>query len=70
MFAPAKTPPAVVARLNAETVKALNNPAVIARLGKFGAEPMPMSLKEFDAFVKKEIDINAALVKAAGIKIN
>ena len=70
MFAPAKTPPAIVARLNAETVKALNSPAVIERLAKSGAEPMPMTLAEFDAFVKKEIDINAALVKAAGIKIN
>jgi tripartite-type tricarboxylate transporter receptor subunit TctC len=70
MFAPSKTPPAIVARLNAETVKALNNPVVIARLAKSGAEPMPMTLAEFDTFVKKEIEINAALVKAAGIKIN
>ena len=70
MFLPAKTPAAIAARLNAETVKALKNPAVMARLDKSGAEPMPMTLAEFDAFVKKEIDINAALVKAAGIKIN
>jgi tripartite-type tricarboxylate transporter receptor subunit TctC len=70
MFAPAKAPPAIVARLNAETVKALGNPAVIARLAKSGAEPMPMTLAQFDAFVKKEIEINAALVKAAGVKIN
>ena len=43
---------------------------MIARLDKAGAEPMPMSPAEFDAFVRKEIDINAALVKAAGIEIN
>jgi len=70
LFAPAKTPSAVVNRLHAETIKALNTPAVIARLGKGGAEPMPMSLAAFDAFVKKEIELNAVLVKAAGIKIN
>jgi tripartite-type tricarboxylate transporter receptor subunit TctC len=70
MFAPAKTPSPVVARLHAETVKALNTPAVKARLAKIGADPTPMTLKEFDAFVKREIEINAALVKAAGIKIN
>ncbi|MGH6767710.1 MAG: Bug family tripartite tricarboxylate transporter substrate binding protein [Xanthobacteraceae bacterium] len=70
MFAPGKTPPAIVARLNTETVKALANPTVKARLAKLGADPMPMTPKEFDAFVKKEIEINAALVKAAGIKIN
>jgi tripartite-type tricarboxylate transporter receptor subunit TctC len=43
---------------------------VIARLDKAGAEPMPMSPAAFDTFVRKEIDINATLVKAAGIEIN
>jgi tripartite-type tricarboxylate transporter receptor subunit TctC len=70
MFLPVKTPAAIVTRLHEETIKALKNPAVIARLEKAGAEPMPLSPAEFDAFVKKEIDINATLVKAAGIEIN
>ena len=70
LFAPVKTPAAILARLHEETIKALKNPAVIARLAKAGAEPMPMSPKEFDAFVRKEIEINAVLVKAAGIEIN
>jgi tripartite-type tricarboxylate transporter receptor subunit TctC len=70
MFAPAKTPDAIVQRLNAETVKALADPTVKERLAKLGADPMPMTPKEFDAFVDKEIEINAVLVKAAGIKIN
>ncbi|MPZ38895.1 MAG: tripartite tricarboxylate transporter substrate binding protein [Rhizobiales bacterium] len=70
MFLPVKTPAAVVARLHEETIKALKNPAVIARLEKAGAEPMPMSLAQFDDFVRKEIELNAALVKAAGIEIN
>jgi tripartite-type tricarboxylate transporter receptor subunit TctC len=70
MFLPVKTPAAIATRLHEETIKALKNPAVIARLDKAGAEPMPMSPAEFDTFVKKEIDINATLVKAAGIEIN
>jgi tripartite-type tricarboxylate transporter receptor subunit TctC len=70
MFLPVKTPAPIAARLHEETIKALKNPAVIARLDKVGAEPMPMSPKEFDAFVRKEIDLNATLVKAAGIPIN
>ena len=70
MFLPVKTPPAIAARLHEETIKALKNPAVIARLDKVGAEPMPMSPAAFDQFVRKEIDINATLVKAAGIEIN
>jgi tripartite-type tricarboxylate transporter receptor subunit TctC len=70
MFLPVKTPAAIVTRLHEETMKALKNPTVIARLDKVGAEPMPMSPAAFDAFVRKEIDINATLVKAAGIEIN
>ena len=70
MFLPVKTPAAIAKRLHDETIKALKNPVVIARLEKAGAEPMPMSPAAFDAFVKKEIEINAMLVKAAGIKIN
>ncbi len=70
MFLPVKTPAAIIARLHEETIKALKNPAVIARLEKAGGEPMPMTPAEFDAFVRKEIDINATLVKAAGIEIN
>jgi tripartite-type tricarboxylate transporter receptor subunit TctC len=70
MFLPVKTPAPIAARLHEETLKALKNPAVSARLDKVGAEPMPMSPAAFDQFVRKEIDINATLVKAAGIEIN
>ena len=70
MFLPVKTPAPIAARLHEETLKALKNPAVIARLDKVGAEPMPMSPAAFGQFVQKEIDINAVLVKAAGIEIN
>jgi tripartite-type tricarboxylate transporter receptor subunit TctC len=70
MFAPAATPKAIVEKLNAETVKALNDPAVKEKLAKVGGDPLPMKPAEFDAFVKKEIDVNAVLVKAAKIQTN
>ena len=35
-----------------------------------GIEPMPMTSAEFDALIKKEIDTNIALVKAANLKFN
>jgi tripartite-type tricarboxylate transporter receptor subunit TctC len=71
MFAPAATPKAVIDKLNAETVKALQVPAVKAKLAaNAGGDPMPMTPAGFDAFVGKEIDVNAALVKAAGIAAN
>jgi tripartite-type tricarboxylate transporter receptor subunit TctC len=70
MFAPAGTPKDIVDRLNAEVVKALQDPGVKAKLGNLGADPMTMTPAEFNAFVRKEIDLNAELVKAAGVKVN
>jgi tripartite-type tricarboxylate transporter receptor subunit TctC len=70
MWAPAKTPRAIVEKLNAETVKALANPAVRAKLSKMGADAASMATAEFDNYVKSEIKLNGDLVKAAGVKIN
>ena len=39
-------------------------------VGRIGGDPMQMKPAEFDAFVQKEIDINATLVKASGVQIN
>ena len=69
-FAPAATPKAIMAKLNAETVKALQNPAVKAKFAELGGDPLPMTTAAFDDFFLKEIDVNAELVKAAGVTIN
>jgi tripartite-type tricarboxylate transporter receptor subunit TctC len=69
-WAPKATPKAIVDKLNAETVKALQNPAVKEKLARVGGDPLPMKAAEFDAFVSKEIDVNGALVKASGVQIN
>ena len=68
IFAPAKTPRDIVDHLQRETVKALQAPKVREKLSALGVDPMVMTPAEFDAHVQKEIAINAALVKAAGIK--
>lgn len=70
LLVPAKTPREIVDRLHAETMKALALPAVRQKFAPQGIEPMPLSPAEFDALIKKEIAINIALVKAAGIKFN
>ena len=64
---PAKTPPAIVARLHAETIKALATPKVIAKFKEMGIEPFPMQPAAFDAFVLKEVESNAELAHAAAI---
>jgi tripartite-type tricarboxylate transporter receptor subunit TctC len=70
MFVPAKTPRAIIDRLHQETQKVLQLPAVREKLTPQGIEPLPLTPAEFDALVKKEIGINLALVKAAGLKFN
>jgi len=70
MLVPAKTPKAIVDRLHQECVKVLALPAVQAKFKPQGIEPMPMTPSEFDAFIRKEIDTNMKLVKAAGLKFN
>jgi tripartite-type tricarboxylate transporter receptor subunit TctC len=70
MFVPAKTPREVVDRLYQEGAKALQTASVRDKLFTLGAEPMRMNPGEFDTFIRNEITMNAALVKAAGIKGN
>ena len=70
MFVPAKAPPDVVAKLHQETAKALQTPSVRDKFAAMGGEPMTMTAAEFDRFIRDEIAMNAALVKAAGIKAN
>jgi tripartite-type tricarboxylate transporter receptor subunit TctC len=68
LFVPAKTPIDVIARLNRETLKALQAPRTRDRMAALGVEPMVMTRAEFDAHVRKEIAADAALVKAVGLK--
>lgn len=69
-FAPRQTPRPIVERLHAEIIKALASPALVKKFSELGADPMKISSAEFEAMVKREIQANAALVKAAGIKAN
>jgi tripartite-type tricarboxylate transporter receptor subunit TctC len=68
VFAPAATPRAIIDRLHDETAKVLADPAMRDTLKKLGADPMEMTPAEFDTYIRSEFGVNAALVKAAGIK--
>jgi len=70
LFVPAETPRDIVGRLYRETARALQDPAVKDSLAGLGAEQNLMEPKAFDAEIRKEIEANAALVKAAGIPIS
>jgi len=69
VFAPAKTPPAIVDRLSKEIGKALQVPEVQKKLAELGVQSMSMDAKQFAEFVKQELVINTELVRAAGISV-
>jgi tripartite-type tricarboxylate transporter receptor subunit TctC len=60
----------LVAKLNADINKALQEPAVRRRLVEVGTEITLMTPEQFDAFVKAEITKYAQLVKAANVSVD
>lgn len=54
LFAPRGTPAAVIARLNAAVVEALEDPAVSTKLKDLGGNPSPMTPEQFSAFIQQE----------------
>jgi tripartite-type tricarboxylate transporter receptor subunit TctC len=66
----AKTPREIVQRLNREFNAALQQPDIRERMAKLGVDPFNISLEDFDHLIHKELESNARLVKAAGIKAN
>jgi len=70
VFAPAGTPPEVVAKLNAAANKALADPKVQARLADFSAVSVGSTPEELGAHVKKEIAKWAPIVKASGAQLD
>ena len=67
LYVSKQTPRAVVARIHAEVVKALNTPSVKEKLTKIGAESMIVQPDAFDARLAKEAPLAETLAKAVGI---
>jgi len=68
VFAPAKTPPAIVERLNSELAKVLSSPELQTRFNTMVMTPYHLSSKDFNAFVKKDMELNRRLVMDAGLQ--
>ncbi len=64
---PKGTPAAIRDNLHAAITKAMNDPGVVEKLSKLGADKFILPPAEFEAMIKREIAANAALVKAAGL---
>jgi tripartite-type tricarboxylate transporter receptor subunit TctC len=68
LFAPAKTPRAVIDKLNREAGRALKLPDVEQRLHAIGIEPVTTTPAELDKFVAQQLKQAVALAQKAGIK--
>ncbi|MEO7742068.1 MAG: tripartite tricarboxylate transporter substrate binding protein [Usitatibacter sp.] len=68
LAAPRGTPPAVVARINTEVNAVLKMPEVAQQFAAQGAEATGGSAQQFDAFLRKELDNAAQIVREASIK--
>jgi len=69
ILAPAKTPKEIVARLNAEIVRALQIPELRGRLAGFGVEPRTSTPEEFARLIVTDTARWAAVVKASGARV-
>ena len=65
LLAPAKTPRDIVAKLNGEIGKILQSAEVRERLALLGAEPMPLTPIQFDAFIREEHGSLGRIIKPA-----
>lgn len=70
VWVPAKTPEAIVSRLNTELVRIVNLPDVRNRILDLGGIPVGNSVAEFDAFQKAESARWARIIKDSGAKID
>jgi tripartite-type tricarboxylate transporter receptor subunit TctC len=70
MYAPAKTPKDILERLNREIAKILRSPELLVRYETIAMTPLIMSVDEFAVYLKKDFEMNAQLVKKAGLSPN
>jgi tripartite-type tricarboxylate transporter receptor subunit TctC len=68
VHAPAKTPRAIITRLNGVITKSLATPEMRQQLASQGLEPREMTPEEFARFVRVEVEKCVRIVKASGAK--
>jgi len=71
LFAPAKTPPQIITKLNAEAQRIFNDPEFRkASLDRLFFQPMTSSPQDFAAFIQKDAQKWATVIRAANVKID
>ncbi|PWB21022.1 tripartite tricarboxylate transporter substrate binding protein [Comamonas sp. JNW] len=70
VMVPARTPDAVVQRLNAEILKALKDPGVLEKLRLQGTEPLGSTPQAYGDYIQSEIKRWAGVVKSTGVSLD
>ncbi|MGH7187149.1 MAG: Bug family tripartite tricarboxylate transporter substrate binding protein [Pseudomonadota bacterium] len=70
MFAPAKTPKHIIARLNEALIKVVRSPEIQAQFTALGADAVGNSSEEFAAFVRRDMERYAKVVRISGAKVD
>ena len=70
VFAPAKTPPALLQRLNQALVKVLHGKEVETSLEKMGSSDVPETQEAFAKFIARELPLWESVVKRSGAKVD
>ena len=68
LMVPARTPPEIISRLHAESVKALNRPDVKERIGATDLKPVGSTPEQFRTHIRSEIEKWGKIVKATGLR--
>lgn len=69
LFAPAKTPKAIIDKIQADTKAGLADPALRAKMDQLAAEPVGGTPAELAAFLQAEMTKWGGLIKELGIKV-
>ncbi|HZL30215.1 MAG TPA: tripartite tricarboxylate transporter substrate-binding protein [Pseudolabrys sp.] len=70
IFAPVKTDPAIVTRLNAAVEEVMKDPAIVKKLTSIGFDPLHNSQSEAEKYFRSEVDDWGKMVKALNLSIN
>jgi tripartite-type tricarboxylate transporter receptor subunit TctC len=70
VFVPAATPKPIVAKLSAQLVKIVMEPAIAARIEQMGIQAEPLAAPQFAQIVKRDAQTWATLIRGMGIRID
>ncbi len=68
ILAPARTPEAIVKRMNAELTAVLKSPDIVEKLATQAVEPHPTSPEQFAALIRSELEKWSKVIRASGVK--